>query len=107
MAALGGVNGTVCNAQQYNQSQEFRNNATYGGPPISCLTRGESIGLAVSIFIPSVFVSDSSKLQLVSEASFISSISIIVILSWIGVRSISLRVSLCLTRCCIVERTVV
>jgi hypothetical protein len=47
MTALGGVNGTVCNATQYNQYQEFRNNG--GGPAVSCLTRGEGIGLAVSI----------------------------------------------------------
>ena len=56
-------------------------------------TRGE-YSLSCEYFIPSFFVSGSSKLQLVSEASFISSISIIVILSWIGVRSISFRVSL-------------
>jgi len=66
MTALGGVNGTVCNAQQYNQSQEFRPK-NYSGPSISCLTHGESIGLALA-----------------AEASFISSISIVVIFIWIG-----------------------
>jgi hypothetical protein len=95
MTALGGVYGTVCNAQQYTQSQEFRPK-NYNGPSISCLTHGESIGLAVSIeyLIPPVFVSNSSNLQLAAEASFISSISIVVIFIWIGVRSISFRVSL-------------
>ncbi|KAN0105265.1 hypothetical protein V8E52_011204 [Russula decolorans] len=66
MTALDGVNGTVCNAQQYDQSQEFRNH-NYSGPSISCLTHGESIGLAIA-----------------AEASFISSISVIVIFFWIG-----------------------
>jgi len=66
MTALGGVNGTVCNATQYNQSQALRHN-NYSGPSISYLTRGESIGLALTV-----------------EASFISSISIIVIFIWIG-----------------------
>ncbi len=48
MAALGGVNGTVCNAQQYRQSLQ-----SYGSlsPSISCLTHGEIIGLVVSISI--------------------------------------------------------
>lgn len=48
MAALGGVNGTVCNAQQYDESQALRLH-NYSGPSISCLTHGESIGLAVSV----------------------------------------------------------
>ena len=46
MSGLGGVNGTVCNAQQYQQSL-----LTDTYPTISCLTRGQSIGLAVSILI--------------------------------------------------------
>jgi hypothetical protein len=48
MAALDGVNGTVCNAQQYQQSLQSYDSSS---PSISCLTRGESIGLAVSIYI--------------------------------------------------------
>jgi hypothetical protein len=45
MSALGGVNGTVCNAEQYQQSL-----FSYNSPnsSISCLTHGQSIGLAVS-----------------------------------------------------------
>ena len=46
MTALDGVNGTVCNAQQYQQSLQSHNSRS---PSISCLTQGESIGLVVSI----------------------------------------------------------
>ena len=46
MTALDGVNGTVCNAQQYQQSLQSYDSRSRS---ISCLTRGESIGLAVSI----------------------------------------------------------
>ncbi len=46
MTALDGVNGTVCNAQQYQQSLQSYNSRS---PTISCLTHGDSIGLAVSI----------------------------------------------------------
>ena len=56
-------------------------------------TRGE-YWFSCEHFIPSVFVSNSYNLQLTAEASIISSISIIVIFIWIGVRSISFRVSL-------------
>ena len=93
MTALGGVYGTVCNTQQYEQSQQFRQNTSYGGPSISCLTRGESIGLVVSILSHLSLVLNSYNLQLTAEASIISSISIIVVFSWIGVRSISFRMS--------------
>ncbi|KAF8502241.1 hypothetical protein F5888DRAFT_1578622, partial [Russula emetica] len=55
-----------CNAQQYDQSQAFKH-GNYSSPSISCLTHGESIGLAVT-----------------AESSFISTISIIVIFIWIG-----------------------
>jgi hypothetical protein len=55
--------------------------------------RGE-YWLGCEYLIPSVFVSNSSSLQLAAEASFISAISIIVIFIWIGVRSISFHVSL-------------
>jgi hypothetical protein len=47
MTALDGVNGTVCNEQQYIQSVQSQNSRS---PSISCLTRGESIGLVVSIY---------------------------------------------------------
>ncbi|KAF8504697.1 hypothetical protein F5888DRAFT_1657772, partial [Russula emetica] len=51
-----GVNGTVCNAQQYQLSLQSYDSPS---PSISCLTQGESIGLV-----------------LIAEASFISFISI-------------------------------
>ena len=50
--------------------------------------------LSCEYFIPPVFISNSSNLQITAEASFISSISVIVIFIWIGVRSISFHVSL-------------
>jgi hypothetical protein len=40
-----GVNGTTCDAQQYQQSFLSLNSLD---PSISCLTHGQSIGLAVS-----------------------------------------------------------
>jgi len=46
MTALNGVNGTICNAEQYQQSLSSYNNSNSS---ISCLTCGESISLAVSI----------------------------------------------------------
>jgi hypothetical protein len=46
MTALDGVNGTVCNATQYQQSLQSYDSRT---PSISCLKHGESIGLVVSI----------------------------------------------------------
>ncbi|KAF8497247.1 hypothetical protein F5888DRAFT_1613796 [Russula emetica] len=61
---VGGVNGTVCNPQQYDQSLQSSHSPS---PSISCLTQGESIGLV-----------------LIAEASFISSISIVIILIWIA-----------------------
>jgi hypothetical protein len=48
MTALGGVNGTVCNAQQYQESLQSSDSRS---PSISCLTQGESIGLVVSIHL--------------------------------------------------------
>jgi hypothetical protein len=41
-AALDGVNGTVCNALQY---QRFLSSQD---PPIACLSRGQTIGMTVS-----------------------------------------------------------
>ncbi|KAI0276662.1 hypothetical protein BGY98DRAFT_1187699 [Russula aff. rugulosa BPL654] len=66
MATFDSVYGTVCNAEQYSQSQAL-SAGDYSGPSISCLTHGETIGLALT-----------------AEASLISSISIIVIFIWIG-----------------------
>ena len=49
--ALDGVGGTVCNAQQYNQSLELRLNGNRGHSISSSrLKRGKCIGLAVSIW---------------------------------------------------------
>ncbi len=82
-----GVNGTVCNAQQY---QQFWSNGT-----ITCLTHGQSIGLAVSILVSFASVNelDSSHIQLTAEASFFSLTAVIVVLVLIGVRSICLSVA--------------
>ncbi|KAH9978631.1 hypothetical protein BGW80DRAFT_1280089, partial [Lactifluus volemus] len=44
--ASGGVNGTVCNEQQYQQSLTSPTNPN---PTISCLTRGQTIGLVVTV----------------------------------------------------------
>ncbi|KAI9463566.1 hypothetical protein BJY52DRAFT_1184586 [Lactarius psammicola] len=60
MSALDGVNGTVCNAQQYKQFLDDR-------PTITCLTHGQSIGLALT-----------------AEASFLSLAAVIIVLILIG-----------------------
>ncbi|KAI0276627.1 hypothetical protein BGY98DRAFT_919174 [Russula aff. rugulosa BPL654] len=65
MTALDGVNGTVCNPQQYQQSLQFYDSLS---PSIWCLTHGESIGLAFD-----------------AEASVLSCICITVILIWTDV----------------------
>jgi hypothetical protein len=93
MTALDGINGTVCNATQYEQSQALRQNG-YSSPPISCLTSGESIGLVVNILshqspTPSLF-----NLQFAAEASALSCICVIFIFIWIGVRLTSIHVSI-------------
>ena len=90
MTTLNGVNGTVCNAQQYQQFQQPCDNNSLS---ITYLTRGESIGLAVSIWLISLhLVWSSSNLQLAVEASLISSISVVIIFIWIGVRPTSFHV---------------
>lgn len=48
MTAPDDVNGTICYTLRYGQSKVFTFNGT--GLSISCLTRGQSIGLAVSPF---------------------------------------------------------
>jgi hypothetical protein len=97
---------TVCNITQYQQSQQSYPCDGSNPPSISCLTAGDRIGLAVSILSNQSSSRTHPILQLTAEASFISSISVIVIFIWIGVRSISFHVSL-LSEFCIVERTVV
>ena len=49
MTASDGVNGTVCNAQQYEQF--IQSSAGGSNPNITCLTHGEGIGLAVRILL--------------------------------------------------------
>jgi hypothetical protein len=44
-AALDDVNGTVCNALQY---QQFLSSKTSDNPTISCLSRGQTVGMTVS-----------------------------------------------------------
>jgi hypothetical protein len=46
MTALDGVNGTSCNAEQYQQSLPSQDNPI---PLISCLTHGQTVGLTVRI----------------------------------------------------------
>ena len=46
MNALDGVKGTACDARQYQQSLPSPDNPF---PSVTCLTREQSIGLAVSI----------------------------------------------------------
>jgi hypothetical protein len=57
MTALDGVNGTVCNAQQYIQSLQSYDSRN---PSISCLTHGDIIGFVVSVELS---VSDSELIQ--------------------------------------------
>jgi hypothetical protein len=45
MAALDGVNGTACDALQY---QQFLSSQAALDPTIACLSRGETIGMTVS-----------------------------------------------------------
>ena len=84
------VNGTVCNAQQYNQSLSSRDNPN---PTISCLTHGQSIGLAVSTQPLSVYCLNSSCVQLTAETSFLSFFAVIGICIYIGVSPTPLHAS--------------
>jgi hypothetical protein len=49
MTAPDTVYGTVCNAQQYDQF--IQSSANDSSPNITCLTHGETIGLAVRILL--------------------------------------------------------
>ena len=49
MTAYDGVHGTVCNAQQYDQF--IQSSASDSSRTITCLTHGETIGLAVRILL--------------------------------------------------------
>ncbi|KAI0254073.1 hypothetical protein BJV78DRAFT_1388661 [Lactifluus subvellereus] len=62
MSAIDGVHGSLCNAQQYQQS--LQNNSS---PSISCLSHGRTIGLALT-----------------AEASFLSLACVIVVFVLIG-----------------------
>ena len=59
MTALDGVNGTVCDARQYQESLQSYGSRT---PSISCLTHGDSVGLIVSTYL-TVSVSDTKPIQ--------------------------------------------
>jgi hypothetical protein len=76
------VNGTVCNAQQFNQSLSSRDNPN---PTISCLTHGQSIGLAVGTQPLFFYCLNLSRIQLTAEASFLSLFSVIAISIYIRV----------------------
>jgi len=84
------VNGTVCDAQQYKQSLSSRDNPN---PTISCLTHGQTIGLAVGTQPLFVYCSNLSHVQLAAEASLLSFFSVIAIWIYIGVRPTPLHVS--------------
>ncbi|KAH9978828.1 hypothetical protein BGW80DRAFT_1455547 [Lactifluus volemus] len=64
MSRLGGVNGTVCNVQQYQQSLASE---TSPDPTITCLTHGQTIGLT-----------------LIAETSFLSLLCVMVLFILIG-----------------------
>src|SRR6266851_63852 len=82
MTTLDGVHGTVCNAQQYQQSLASPDSRD---PSISCLTHGQTIGLTVSTcHCLSCFLNLSLK-QLTAEASLISCVAVFAIYTWIAV----------------------
>jgi len=64
MTTLDGVHGTVCNAQQYQQSLASPDSRN---PSISCLTHGQTIGLALT-----------------AEASLISCVAVFAVYTWIA-----------------------
>lgn len=79
MSASDRVYGTLCDAQEYQQS--LLTDST-----ISCLTHGQSIGLAVSIVLVVTGVNGQTHTtQLTAEASFLSFAAVIVIFVLIGV----------------------
>jgi hypothetical protein len=83
MAALDGVNGTVCNAQQYLLSIPSASNPN---PSISCLSHGQAIGLAVGILPFRPFRElIPFRVQLTAEASLLSFVSVLAIYVLIGV----------------------
>ena len=104
MTASDSVYGTACNAQQYDQF--IQSSANNSSPNISCLTRGESIGLAVRIllvcFCPKLIPCTANSRGLVPQRHRGHHPSS---QNWRMSDSLS-RVP-CLTRCCIVERTMV
>jgi hypothetical protein len=82
MSALYGVNGTVCNAGQYQQSQASQSNPI---PLISCLTHGQTTGLTVRTQPRLSLSRTHPEIQLSVQTSFLSLISVIAIYTWIGV----------------------
>jgi hypothetical protein len=83
MTALDGVNGTVCNAEQYRQFL-----FSYNSPnsSISCLTHGQSIGLAVSVCLVVLVLDSWSRMQLTAEASLLSFVCVVAVFIRIAVR---------------------
>jgi hypothetical protein len=83
MSAVDGVHGTVCNAQQYEQSLPSLSNLN---PSISCLTHGQTIGLAVSDRLVRVSLNSLlTRVQIAAEASFISILSVLILYMLVGV----------------------
>ncbi|KAH9083444.1 hypothetical protein EDB83DRAFT_2511764 [Lactarius deliciosus] len=81
MSTLDGVHGTVCNEQQYQQSLLTDPHRT-----ISCLTHGQSIGLAVSIVLYAIWINwlHWGHTQLTAGASLLSLAAVVVIFVLIG-----------------------
>jgi hypothetical protein len=107
MSVTDGVNGTVCNAQQY---QQFLSHLDDPDPVLTCLTHGETIGFTVSIHPCLSFscIYRASPVQLSIAVAFLSILSMFSVYIWIGVGSTLPRTRLCdLTRRCIAEHTMV
>jgi hypothetical protein len=110
MTTLDGISGTVCSAEQYQQSLPSQDNPI---PLISCLTHGQAIGLTVRIQLqhghicPFIELLPRTRVQLIVEASLLSLLSVIAIYIWIGVSLTPFTHRSCLTRLCAVEYTMV
>ena len=101
------VNGTVCNAQQFNQSLSSRDNPN---PTISCLTHGQSIGLAVGnhplYFLLKLISRTADSRSVVPKFIFCDRYKYLYSCEFDS-RARPLRFCPVLTRCCIAERTMV
>jgi hypothetical protein len=81
MTVVDGIHGTTCNAQQYQQSLSTLDDPT---PSITCLTKGQAIGLAVSIR-PRLSSFCAHHVQLSTAVAFLSLASLFSVFIWIGV----------------------